>query len=123
MKVAIIGCKKMMEMGCGGKEACVSCFKNVNEKKGAFERYKDVKLIAFTNCGGCPGVRFKTRLNVLKDVVGAEAIHIASCSFNCPYLKFEEIAKEMMKELEIPIILGTHKIVKEVEGFVCSCKE
>ncbi|WP_456471703.1 CGGC domain-containing protein [Methanocaldococcus sp.] len=123
MKVAIIACQKMVEMGCPGKEACVSCFKAINEKSGAFERYKDVELVAFTTCGGCPGKRFTNRVKLLKNAVGAEAIHIANCTFlepKCPYINFEEICKKLAEELEIPIVFGTHKLVKGIE-LVCTC--
>ncbi|WP_456419476.1 CGGC domain-containing protein [Methanocaldococcus infernus] len=123
MKVAIIACEKMVLSGCPGKEACVSCFKAINEKSGAFERYKDVELVAFTTCGGCPGKRFTSRVKLLKDAVGAEAIHIANCTFlepKCPYLNFEELSKKLMEELEIPIVFGTHKLIKGLE-LVCTC--
>ena len=123
MKVAIIACQKMVEMGCPGKEACVSCFKAINEKSGAFERYKDVELVAFTTCGGCPGKRFPMRIKLLKTAAGAEAIHIANCTFlqpECPYINFDEICKKLMEELEIPIVFGTHTLVKKGE-VVCTC--
>jgi predicted metal-binding protein len=123
MKVAIIACQKMVEMGCPGKEACVSCFKAINEKSGAFERYKDVELVAFATCGGCPGKRFSMRIKMLKNACNAEAIHIANCSLlepKCPYINFEEIAKKLMEELEVPIILGTHTLVKKGQ-VVCTC--
>ncbi|ADG13378.1 Protein of unknown function CGGC region [Methanocaldococcus infernus ME] len=123
MKVAIIACEKMVLSGCPGKEACVSCFKAINEKSGAFERYKDVELVAFTTCGGCPGKRFTSRVKLLKNAVGAEAIHIANCTFlepKCPYLNFEELSKKLMEELEIPIVFGTHKLIKGLE-LVCTC--
>ncbi|AEF96022.1 CGGC domain-containing protein [Methanotorris igneus] len=123
MKVAIIACQKMVEMGCPGKEACVSCFKAINEKSGAFERYKDVELVAFTTCGGCPGKRFPMRIKMLKNACNAEAIHIANCSLlepKCPYINFEEIAKKLMEELEVPIVFGTHTLVKKGE-VVCTC--
>ena len=116
MKVAIIACQKMVEMGCPGKEACVSCFKAINEKSGTFERYKDVELVAFATCGGCPGRRFPIRVKLLKNASGAEAVHIANCTFlvpECPHINFEEVAEKLMKELEIPIVFGTHTSLKK----------
>ncbi len=125
MKVAIIACQKMIEAGCPGKEACVSCFKAINEKSGAFERYSNVELVAFTSCGGCPGKRFGSRVKLLKNAVGAEAIHIANCTFlepKCPYINFEEMSKCLMEELEIPIVFGTHTPVKNnSHNVVCTC--
>ncbi|HID47452.1 MAG TPA: CGGC domain-containing protein [Methanococcaceae archaeon] len=125
MKVGIIACEKMVKMGCPGKEACVSCFKAINEKSGAFERYKDVELVAFTNCGGCPGKRFPSRIKMLKKVCNVEAIHIANCTFlepKCPYIDFESICEKLMRELGIPIVFGTHTLIKK-DILVCSCDE
>ncbi len=125
MKIGIIACEKMIKMGCPGKEACVSCFKAINEKSGAFERYKDVELVAFTTCGGCPGKRFPMRLKLLKNACGAEAIHIANCTFlepECPYIDFDSICGKVMKEIEIPIVFGTHSLVKK-GAVICTCDE
>jgi len=123
MKVGIIACEKMVMAGCPGKEACVSCFKAINEKSGAFERYKDVELVAFTTCGGCPGKRFPSRIKLLKNVCNAEAVHIANCTLlepKCPYIDIEKITEKLMRELEIPIVLGTHKAIKK-DIVVCTC--
>ncbi|MBW9221400.1 CGGC domain-containing protein [Methanothermococcus sp. SCGC AD-155-M21] len=125
MKIGIIACEKMIKIGCPGKEACVSCFKAINEKSGAFERYKDVELVAFTNCGGCPGKRYPSRIKLLKNACNAEAIHIANCSLGepkCPYIDFEGLSEKLMKELGIPIIFGTHNEIKR-NVLVCNCED
>lgn len=125
--MGIIACEKMVMMGCPGKEACVSCFKAINEKSGAFERYKDVELVAFTTCGGCPGKRFPSRIKLLKNTCDVETIHVANCTLlepKCPYIDFENIIERLMRELEIPIVLGTHRAVKKDNNVViCTCGE
>ena len=51
VKVGIIICDRYKSCT-GGK-----CFRSIKERDGAFDIYKDkdVELVGYTSCGGCPG--------------------------------------------------------------------
>jgi len=126
MKIGIISCQKNSQMGCAGKEACYSCFDAVNNKKGAFEQYDKVEIVGISNCGGCPGRRIKARIKLLKNECGAEKIHFSNCSFidpKCPYIDFDEISKQISKEIDTEIVYGTHTLIKKENNIKCTCND
>ncbi|NCS81864.1 MAG: CGGC domain-containing protein, partial [Ignavibacteria bacterium] len=51
IKIGIIICDRYKTCA-GGK-----CFRAIKERTGAFDIYKDreVELVGYTSCGGCPG--------------------------------------------------------------------
>ena len=113
VKVGILACQLYQNLGCPGKEACVKCHDHVNNLKGKFEQYKDkggAQIVAFTNCGGCPGVRTVKRAIFGLKEQGAEVIHIADCvktEIPCPYLDpIQDVAKKIEEKTELPVVVG-----------------
>lgn len=73
VKIGIIICDRYKSCA-GGK-----CFRSIKEKAGAFDIYqdKDVELVGYTSCGGCPGGNIEYAPEELKKN-GAEVIHFAT---------------------------------------------
>ena len=113
VKVGILACQLYVCDGCPGKEACVKCFDHVNNLKGKFEQYKyqgGAQIVAFANCGGCPGVRTVKRAIFGLKEQGAEVIHIADCvktEVPCPHLKpIEDVAKKIEEKTGLKVVVG-----------------
>jgi predicted metal-binding protein len=72
-KIGIIICDRYKSCA-GGK-----CFRSIKERVGTFDIYKDkeVELVGFTTCGGCPGGNIEYVPEELKKN-GAEVIHFAT---------------------------------------------
>ena len=73
MKIGIIICDRYHTCA-GGK--CIRALKN---REGAFSRYqgKDVELVGYTTCGGCPGGNIEYVPAEMKNN-GAEVVHLAT---------------------------------------------
>ena len=108
MKIGIIICDRYRDCG-GGK-----CFRAVRERAGAFSAYaedKELEVVGFTSCGGCPGGNIE---NVPEEMIdnGAEAIHLATGFVvgypPCPYVDyFKEFVEE---KYGVPVVVGTHPV-------------
>lgn len=107
VKVGIIICDRY-RMCAGGK--CIRALKN---KEGGFSIYKgkEVELVGFTTCGGCPGgnVEYAPE-EMLKN--GAQVIHLATGLVvgypPCPYTaQFRDFIKE---HYGMEVVIGTHPI-------------
>ncbi|WP_258106937.1 CGGC domain-containing protein [Christensenella minuta] len=89
MKVGIIRCMQTEDY-CPG----TTDFRMIQERKGAFEGIdKDIEIIGFINCGGCPGKKAVLRARELIKR-GADTIAFASCiqkgtpiGYPCPFAK------------------------------------
>ena len=70
VKVGIIICDRYK--GCAGGK----CFRAMREREGAFSAYagRDVELVGFTSCGGCPGGNIESAPEEMKKN-GAEVVH------------------------------------------------
>jgi predicted metal-binding protein len=107
VKIGIIICDRYRNCA-GGK-----CLKALHNREGAFARYKDreVQLVGYTTCGGCPGGNVEyAPAEMIKN--GATVIHFATGMVvgypPCPYLfHFKEFI-EMNYGLEV--VIGTHPI-------------
>lgn len=105
-KIAVVRCDIVSET-CPG----VACFKAFNKRKVHFEQYgKDVEIIGFFTCGGCPGRRvFRLVDSLLKHDL--DVIHLSSCMLlersyaRCPHL--DEI-RQMILNKGVKIVEGTH---------------
>ena len=100
---------------CGRYHTCAGgkCFRSLREREGAFAAYKDrdVELVGFTTCGGCPGGNVEYAPEEMKKN-GATVIHLATGFVvgypPCPYIDhFERFIPE---KYGIPVVIGTHPI-------------
>lgn len=107
VKIGIIICDRYKSCA-GGK-----CFRSIKEKAGAFDIYKDkdVELVGYTSCGGCPGGNIEYAPEELKKN-GAEVIHFATGMVvgypPCPYIKhFKDFIEN---KYGLKVVVGTHPI-------------
>ena len=107
VKIGIIICDRYKSCA-GGK-----CFRSIKEKAGAFDIYKDkdIELVGYTSCGGCPGGNIEYAPEELKKN-GAEVIHFATGMLvgypPCPYINhFKDFIEN---KFELKVVIGTHPI-------------
>lgn len=107
VKIGIIICDRYKSCA-GGK-----CFRAIKERAGAFDIYKDkdVELVGYTSCGGCPGGNIEYAPEELKKN-GAEVIHFATGMVvgypPCPYIK--EFKNFIETKYGLKVVVGTHPI-------------
>ena len=107
VKIGIIICDRYKTCA-GGK-----CFRAVQKREGAFDIYKDkeVDIVGFTTCGGCPGGNIEYAPEEMKKN-GVTHIHFATGFLvgypPCPYMEY---FKNFIKEkYGMEVIYGTHPI-------------
>jgi len=107
IKIGIIICDRYSSCA-GGK-----CFRSLDKREGAFSMYKnkDVKIAAFTTCGGCPGGNIEYAPEEMKKN-GVTYIHFATGFIvgypPCPYM--EHFEKFITEKYNMKVIFGTHPI-------------
>lgn len=116
MKRAIVFyCKKIQDYSCPG---CVKCFKAVDQKAGAYGQHgEEVRIVAMTSCGDCPGLIMPRASHMNKILAGIEeefdVIHLGTCmktateTGNCS-LDLEEVKMMLENKFGKPVIIGTH---------------
>jgi predicted metal-binding protein len=107
VKVGIIICNRYHRCA-GGK-----CLRALRNREGAFSLYKDkeVELVGYTTCDGCPGGNVEYAPAEMKKN-GAEVVHFATGLVvgypPCPRIeKFREFIKE---KYGMDVVIGTHPI-------------
>jgi predicted metal-binding protein len=107
IKIGIIICDRYRTCA-GGK-----CLRSLRNREGAFSRYRDkeVELVGYTTCNGCPGGNVEYAPAEMKKN-GAEVIHFATGLIvgypPCPYLfDFKNFISE---KYGLEAIMGTHPI-------------
>jgi len=107
VKVGIIICNRYHTCA-GGK-----CLRALTNKEGAFSLYKDkeVELVGYTTCAGCPGGNVEYAPAEMKKN-GAQVVHLATglvVGFPpCPRISnFAEFIKE---RYDMEVVIGTHPI-------------
>lgn len=107
IRIGIILCDRYATCA-GGK-----CFRALRAREGAFDVYRDreVEVVGFTTCGGCPGGNIEYAPEEMKRN-GAEVIHLATGLVvgypPCPHLEtFERFIPE---RFNLPVVIGTHPI-------------
>jgi len=107
VNVGIIICNRYRTCA-GGK-----CFKSMEKREGAFSIYKDkdVKLVGYTTCDGCPGGNVEYAPAEMKKN-GADVIHFATGLVvgypPCPRIsQFKDFIKS---KYDMDVIIGTHPI-------------
>lgn len=107
IRVGIIICDRYHTCA-GGK-----CFRAMREREGAFDACKgrEVELVGFTTCGGCPGGNIEYAPEEMQKN-GAEVIHLATGFVvgypPCPYL--DHFRRFIPEKYGIPVVIGTHPI-------------
>ena len=107
VKIGIIICDRYSDCA-GGK-----CFRALRERQGAFAAYrgKEVELVGFSTCGGCPGGNLEYAPGEMKKS-GAEVIHLATGFVvgypPCPHLR--HFVRLLPKKFGMKVVVGTHPI-------------
>lgn len=107
VRIGIIICDRYRTCA-GGK-----CFRALRNREGAFDRYKgkDVEIVGFATCNGCPGGNIENVPEEMKKN-GAEVIHLATGLIvgypPCPRIAY--FLKFIREKYEIEVVVGTHPI-------------
>jgi len=107
IKLGIIICNRYYTCT-GGK-----CLRAIYNKEGAFSIYKkkEIELVGYTTCGGCPGGNIEYAPEEMKKN-GAEVIHLATGLVvgypACPHINYFKNFIET--KFGIKVIFGTHPI-------------
>jgi predicted metal-binding protein len=107
VKIGIIICDRYR--GCAGGK----CFRALRERVGGFGIYdgREVELVGFTSCGGCPGGNIEYAPEEMKKN-GAQAVHFATGMVvgypPCPYI--EHFRDFIETKYGMDVIVGTHPI-------------
>ena len=106
-KIGIIICDRYRRCA-GGK-----CLRSMRNREGAFSIYRDrqVELVGFTTCAGCPGGNIEyAGEEMVKN--GANVIHLATGMVvgypPCPYI--ETFKAFIEKRYSVAVVVGTHPI-------------
>jgi predicted metal-binding protein len=106
-KIGIIICDRYRTCA-GGK-----CLRSLRERAGAFSIYKDkeVELVGYTTCGGCPGGNIEYVPEEMKKN-GATVVHFATGMIvgypPCPYVSY--FKKFIEEKYKMKVVIGTHPI-------------
>ncbi len=107
VKIGIVICDRYRNCA-GGK-----CFRSLRKREGAFDRYKgkEVEVVGYTSCGGCPGGNIEYAPEEMKKN-GANIIHLAT-GFVVGYPPCPHIAhfkKYIEEAFGLEVVVGTHPI-------------
>lgn len=107
IKLGIIICHRYHTCA-GGK-----CFRALQNREGAFKRYmgKDVELVGYTTCNGCPGGNVEYAPDeMVKN--GVEVIHLATGMVvgYPPCTRISYFKKYLEKKYSLQVVIGTHPI-------------
>lgn len=107
VKVGIIICNRYRNCA-GGK-----CLRALKNREGAFSLYKDkeVELVGYTTCAGCPGGNVEYAPAEMKKN-GAQIIHLATGLVvgypPCPRINY--FRKYIKEKFALETVVGTHPI-------------
>lgn len=107
VSIGIIICDRYKTCA-GGK-----CLRALRERRGAFDIYtgKDLELVGYTTCGGCPGGNVEYAPEEMKKN-GAEVVHLATGMVvgypPCPYI--DVFRKLIEVKYGMKVVIGTHPI-------------
>ena len=107
VKLGIIICDRYRTCA-GGK-----CLRALRNREGAFERYRgrEIELVGFTSCNGCPGGNVEYAPQEMKNN-GAEVIHLATGLIvgypPCPRIPY--FSRFIKEKYGIDVVIGTHPI-------------
>jgi predicted metal-binding protein len=110
--------KKKIHIGiiiCDRYRTCAGgkCLRSLRNREGAFSLYKgrDVELVGYTSCAGCPGGNVEYTVDEMKKN-GAEVIHLATGLVvgypPCPHIRY--FHDYITKKYGLEVVYGTHPI-------------
>jgi len=107
VRVGVIICHRYHTCA-GGK-----CLRAMKNREGAFSIYagKEVELVGYTTCGGCPGGNIEyAPAEMIKN--GATVIHLATGMVvgYPPCTRVDYFRRFIPKQFGIPVVVGTHPI-------------
>lgn len=107
VRVGIIICNRYHTCA-GGK-----CLRSLKNREGAFSIYagKEVELVGYTTCGGCPGGNIEYAPAEMKKN-GATVIHLATGMLvgYPPCTRVDFFRRYIPEQFGIPVVVGTHPI-------------
>jgi predicted metal-binding protein len=100
---------------CGRYQTCAGgkCFRALHAREGAFAAYegRDVELVGYTTCGGCPGGNIEYAPEEMTKN-GATVIHLATDFLvgypPCPHIDY--FKRFIEQKYGLPVVIGTHPI-------------
>jgi len=107
IKIGIIICDRYRRCA-GGK-----CFRSLRNREGAFSRYenKEVELVGYTSCDGCPGGNIEYAIDEMKEN-GATVLHFATGLVvgypPCPHIAY--FSNFIKTKYGLEVVYGTHPI-------------
>lgn len=107
VKLGIVICDRYRSCA-GGK-----CFRALQNREGAFSHYKDreVELVAYTSCGGCPGGNIEYTPEEMKKN-GVQIVHLATGMVvgypPCPHIGY--FRSFIREKYGLEVVVGTHPI-------------
>jgi len=107
VRIGIIICDRYHTCA-GGK-----CIRALKDREGAFSRYqgKDVELVGYTTCGGCPGGNIEYAPAEMKKN-GAEVVNLATGLIvgypPCPHV--QSFCDFLRTRYNLEVVVGTHPI-------------
>lgn len=107
VKIGIFICNRYHTCA-GGK-----CLRSLRNREGAFARYagKEVELVGYTTCDGCPGGNIEYAPEEMKKN-GAEVIHLATGMLvgypPCPRIDY--FRRFITDRYGLDVVVGTHPI-------------
>lgn len=108
-KIGIIICEHHCSK-CTG----IKCFRSLNNREGAFSTYKgkELELISYTTCTGCPGGGLANKVLDEMKKVGVEVVFLATAWVvgypPCPHLNY--LRDLIEKGFGMKVVVGTHPI-------------
>lgn len=111
IKIGIIICDNVCRKSAvcaGGK-----CLRSLLNREGAFSIYqgKEVDLVGYVSCGGCPGGYIEYVPTEMKKN-GAQVIHLSTGLVvgypPCPHIKY--FRNFIMEKFGLEVVIGTHPI-------------
>ena len=107
VRIGIIICDRYRSCA-GGK-----CLRSLRNREGAFARYqgRNVELVGYTTCDGCPGGNIEYAPAEMKKN-GAEVVHFATGMVvgypPCPSIGFFQ--RYIEEQFGLEVVVGTHPI-------------
>lgn len=112
--IAIITCAKIRDISCVG---CLKCFKASEFKDGEFAKYDNVRIVAISGCGDCPGL-VMPKATLLMEMANyldrdIDAVHLGTCMLKanktaaCP-IDLEALKTKIETVFGKPVTIGTH---------------
>jgi predicted metal-binding protein len=106
-KIGIIICDRYRDCA-GGK-----CFRALRNKEGAFSIYKnkDLELVGYTTCGGCPGGNVEYCIEEMKKN-NVQVVHFATGMVvgYPPCLHIDHFKSFIEQKYGVEVVIGTHPI-------------